>query len=118
VKWDDKRIPPVTVNSFNIIIVAAVTGETTVAYEPLSILEFVNKVFDATIMFSEIPTPPIITTETTSPTKKRKATSTGGGGGGGGSGGGTPKKKTQPVPQLDTTTIETKLQSIEQATGA
>jgi len=118
VKWNDKRIPPVTINSFNIIIVAAVTGETTVAYEPLPILEFINKVFDATIMFSEIPTPPIITKETTSPTKKRKATSTGGGGGGGGggTGGGTPKKKTQPEPQLDTTTIEKNLQSIEEAT--
>ena len=117
VKWNDKRIPPVTIDSFNIIIVAAVTGETTVAYEPLPILGFVNKVFDATIMFSEIPTPPIITKETTSPTKKRKATSTGGGGGGGGgTGGGTPKKKTQPEPQLYTTTIEKNLQSIEEAT--
>jgi hypothetical protein len=119
--WVTDRIPPVTVDSFHIIVLANVSNGILISQRALRITEYFDKVFEGNILFSEIPTPPIQPIEeATSATPKRKQTSGGGGGGGGGGGSSSlssPKKKTKLEPQLDTTTIERNLQSIEEATG-
>jgi hypothetical protein len=114
--WITDRIPPVTVDSFHIIICANVSNGILISERALRITEYFDKVFEGNILFSEIPKPPIQTSaEATSSSPKRKQTS-GGGGGGGSSSLSSPKKKTKLEPQLDTTTIERNLKSIEEAT--
>ena len=115
-KWKEESsnirdiIPRITVDSFNILISANVANGVFTTNRALTIIEYVGNMLAGTISFDEMPKPPIPSPETT--TKQSQKTSSGGERGGGG--GDTPTKKTKP--QLDTTSIETNLQTIMQAT--
>ena len=114
-KWKEEntdpnnRVPEITVDSFKIIIQANVSNGLVIVKRALTIIEYVENMLTGNIPFNEMPVPPIPSQETTSTAKPSS-------GGGGGGGGGTPTKKTKPQPQLDTTSLETNLQVIEQAT--
>jgi hypothetical protein len=113
-KWKEENtnprnpVPKITVDSFQIIIVAKVYNGIVTCKRAQTITEFVENMLGGNITFSEMPKPPIRTPETTSKQSQKRSS-------GGGGGGDTPTKKTRTLPQLNTTSIETNLQAIEQA---
>jgi len=113
-KWKEENtnprnpVPKITVDSFQIIIVAKVYNGIVTCKRAQTITEYVENMLGGNITFSEMPKPPIRTPETTSKQSQKRSS-------GGGGGGDTPTKKTRTLPQLNTTSIETNLQAIEQA---